>query len=250
MDEQEMWRFFLELHSGNAQEGPGNFASTRRALELVDGLPAKPEILDLGCGPGRQTLDLLRLTDGTITAVDNQPAYLDDLGRRAAEQGDADRVVPVVADMARLELPAGSFDLVWSEGALYCMGFEAGLKTVRPLLNDGGALAVTELTRLAPGAPEEGAAFWQGEYPAMQDIAGNVALIEAAGYELSGHFTLPEAAWREYYEPLARKFDAFRRRHAGSETALAVLAMEEREQSMYWKYSGYFGYVFYVAKVR
>ena len=250
MNEKEMWRLFLDLHSGNPQEGPGNYASTKRAFELVKGLPEKPRILDVGCGPGRQTLDLLSLTDGTVTAVDNQPVYLGQLKQRAAEQGLLERVTAVAADMARLDFPAHSFDLVWSEGALYCMGFEAGLHALKSLLKNAGSLVVSELTRLAPGAPEEAVAFWEGEYPAMRDIHGNFALLEAAGYRLTGHFVLPESAWRDYYTPLLAKHPAFGERHADNEMALAILAQEEKESAMYWKYSSYYGYVFYITQLK
>jgi len=249
MNEEEMWRFFLELHRGNPQEGPGNFASTRRALELAGNLPEKPRILDIGCGPGRQTLDLLRLTDGTVTALDNQPGYIGQLKQSAAARELLERVTAVVGDMAKLDFSERSFDLVWSEGALYCMGFENGLVAVKPLLRKSGAIAVSELTRLLPGAPEEAVEFWEGEYPAMRDIRGNMALIEAAGYRPVDHFTLPESAWWDYYDPLVGKHPAFREKHAGNEAALAVLAQEEKEIAMYRKYSRYYGYVFYVARL-
>lgn len=245
MNDEEMWKYFLELHSGNPQEGPGEFESTRRAFELVKGLPGKPGILDVGCGPGRQTLDLLRLTDGTITAVDNQPGYLEQLKQRAPE-----RVTIVAADMASLDFPARSFDLVWSEGALYCMGFEKGLRAMKPLLREGGSIAISELTRLESGAPDEAVAFWEGAYPPMRDISGNLKILETTEFCPTGYFTLPESAWWAYYTPLIAKHDAFRRKHAGNEAALAVLAQEEKEVAMYRKYSSYYGYVFYVARLQ
>ena len=48
-------RFFFEIHQGLPREGPGDFDSTRRALALLGGLPERPRILDIGCGPGMQT---------------------------------------------------------------------------------------------------------------------------------------------------------------------------------------------------
>ena len=62
---------FFEIHNANAREGPGCFESTRRAFLTLKNLPASPHILDIGCGPGRQALDLASLTPGTIHAVDN-----------------------------------------------------------------------------------------------------------------------------------------------------------------------------------
>jgi hypothetical protein len=44
----------------------------------------------------------------------------------------------------RVELPPGSVDLLWSEGAIYLLGFEDGLRRFRPCLAPGGLAAVTE----------------------------------------------------------------------------------------------------------
>jgi hypothetical protein len=152
--------------------------------------------------------------------------------------------------MSRLGFPERSFDLIWGEGSIYCMGFAHGLRALRPLLKEGGQIAVSELTRFKPGAPEEGVAFWEGEYPAMQDVEGNLALFAESGYRIIGHFPLPESAWWEYYEPLIKKHAAFREKHAGNEAALAVLAQEQLEIDMYRKYSAYYGYVFFIARRR
>ncbi|NRA02079.1 MAG: hypothetical protein HRU00_05690 [Myxococcales bacterium] len=60
---------FWKLHQGLPKQGPGSDASTRRALALVPELPSAPRILDLGCGPGRQTLVLARETGGQLTEL-------------------------------------------------------------------------------------------------------------------------------------------------------------------------------------
>ncbi len=248
MDQEKMFALFCELHSGNPQEGPGDFASTERAFRMLRDIPPRPRILDIGCGPGRQTLDLLRLTDGTVTAVDNLPGTLAQLEDRARAAGVAERVTTVAADMARLDLPERAFDIVWAEGSIYCMGFEKGFLALKRHLREGGSIAASELTRLQPAPPEEAVAFWEGEYPAMRDVAGNLAIIENAGYRPVGHFTLPESAWWRYYEPLLAKHEAFRERHADDAEAAAVLAQERMEVEMYRNYSAFYGYVFFVAQ--
>ena len=83
---------FFEIHNGLPQEAPGSQSSTMRALSLVPSLPARPRILDVGCGPGRQTLILARETGGEITAVDNHQPYLDELLTRAKKQGFDERI--------------------------------------------------------------------------------------------------------------------------------------------------------------
>jgi ubiquinone/menaquinone biosynthesis C-methylase UbiE len=74
---------FWEIHSGLPREGPGDNASIRRAFLMAAELPAAPRILDVGCGPGMQTLELAKISGGQITAVDIHQPFLDELQRRA-----------------------------------------------------------------------------------------------------------------------------------------------------------------------
>src|SRR3954462_11324326 len=68
---------FFEIHSGLPREGPGDAASTVRAYRAIGELPASAHILDAGCGPGAQTLDLAAVARGRITGVDNHRPYLE-----------------------------------------------------------------------------------------------------------------------------------------------------------------------------
>jgi ubiquinone/menaquinone biosynthesis C-methylase UbiE len=103
---------FWQLHSGLPREGPGSDASTRRALRCVAGLLSdSPRILDIGCGSGMQTLVLAAETRGFVTAIDRHQPFLDELNRRAARAGLADRITTVRASMDTLDFPDASFDL-------------------------------------------------------------------------------------------------------------------------------------------
>ena len=59
-----------------------------------------------------------------------------------------------------LDVPAGSVNLIWSEGAAYILGLEESLRRWRPLLASEGLMAVTECTWLTDNPPEEAKAFW------------------------------------------------------------------------------------------
>ena len=101
---------------------------------------------------------------------------------------------------------AGSVDLLWSEGAIDFLGFEAGLRLWRPLLTPRGCLAASECSWLCADRPAEAAAFFHEGYPGMAGIQENIERTHAAGFDVIDHFTLPpEAWWDEYYTPLEQR---------------------------------------------
>ena len=248
MNEDENMRIFMEIHQDNPQEGPGDFASTRRAFSLLKGLPPLPRILDAGCGPGRQTLDLCRLTKGNIVAVDFHKQYVDALLRKSKARGLADQVTALLGDMANLQFQPQTFDVIWSEGAVYNIGFKAGLTMWKPLLKKGGYVAVTEIAWLGSDVPDELRAFWNSAYPQIQDIEGNIADLQAAGYQQVAHFTLAESAWWDYYRPIEKRVQQMTEKYKNNSSAMEVIETEIREIDLYRKYSDYYGYVFFIGE--
>jgi len=238
---------FFEIHNDLPREGPGDGDSTRRAFSLLRDLPPNPKILDIGCGPGMQTLDLARLSPGMITAVDTHQPFLDELRRRAKGYGVSDRIITARESMFALPYQEHSFNLVWSEGAIYNMGFEKGLLAWRPLLKPGGYVAVTELSWIKNNPPEEVINYWKLEYPGMRSMQDNLASITATGYHESGHFVLPgNSWWDDYYNPIERRLSVLRNKYNGDSEALHTLDAAQKELEMYRKYSNWYGYVFYV----
>ena len=238
----------FRLYEGTPRQGPGNAASTRRAFAMLPRLPERPRILDVGCGSGAQTRELAELTHGLVLAVDIHLPFLHDL-RASVMRGGArlGRIRPVAASMMFLPFKDGAFDLIWSEGAMYIMGFGEGLRSWRRLLRPRGCLVVSEATWLRDDPPAELGEFWAAGYPSMTTIAANLSTARAEGYEILGHFVLPESAWLDdYYAPLERRLAEFRAGNAGNAEAEALAAETEREISFYRRFSAWYGYVFYV----
>ncbi|MFC1731011.1 class I SAM-dependent methyltransferase [candidate division KSB1 bacterium] len=109
---------FLEIHSGNHREGPGDNESTKRALSLIGKLPHEPIVLDIGCGPGMQTLILAKETNGRIIAIDTFEPYLKDLRNRSKKAGLDSRITAQNMSMFDINFIENAFDLIWSEGAI------------------------------------------------------------------------------------------------------------------------------------
>ena len=247
--DQRLFEVFLDVQSGLPRQGPGSTESTLRALSLCGRLPDEPAVLDIGCGPGMQTMTLAKALHGRITAVDVNREYLDALAQRAAAAGVGERIEPLAADMTVLPFPPQSFDLIWAEGSAYIMGFAKALEDWRRFLKPGGGIAVSELVWLQPDPPAEAAAFFGEEYPAMTDEGANLATLRACGYEPMGHFTLPDAAWWEdYYTPLEAKLPALRARYAGDDAALGIVETTAREIEIRRRYGDSYGYVFFVGR--
>lgn len=185
----------MDVQRGLPRQGPGCDGSTIQALSLCTGLPERPAILDIGCGPGMQTVALAKATNGHITAVDIHQEYLDELKERATAVAVAEHIKILHRDMNELLFPLQSFDLIWSEGAAYIMGFEKALVAWKPFLRLGGCIAVAELAWLRPDPQSEVAEFFGNEYPPMTNVETILTNVQACGYEALGHFTLRDSAW-------------------------------------------------------
>jgi SAM-dependent methyltransferase len=240
----------IDLHIEAERQGPGGAAQTRRAIEL-SGLSGRRglKIADVGCGTGASTLVLAAELDAQVVAVDLLPAFLDVVKSRAVQAGLGGRISTVHAAMDALPFAPGSLDAIWSEGAIYNMGFENGVRQWRGFLKDGGILAVSELTWLTDRRPAELQAHWVAQYAEVGTASSKLAVLEGNGYAPLGYFVLPEHCWLDaYYRPMQQRFDGFLRRQGGSDAARAVVKAEEVEIDLYVRHRTYFGYGFYIAR--
>ncbi len=191
----------------------GNLLSyTRRAFRMLPAIP-HPIILDLGCGTGVPTLELARLTTGTLLGLDINQSALDELQRKIDAADLSDRVKAINCSLFELEFPDESFDIVWAEGSIAVIGFEEGLNVWRRLLKPGGFLVV---------------------HDELGDLETKLTLITKSGYELLGHFIISvEAWWRAYYEPLEKRIAELREQYRAEATVLTELENEYREVAMF-----------------
>jgi SAM-dependent methyltransferase len=152
--------------------------------------------------------------------------------------------------MFKLPFAPGSFDVVWSEGAIYIIGFSKGLQAWKPLLRPGGYMVASEISWISPNPPAELRGYWESEYPAIAGIDENLDAIHRAGYQVIGHFILPESGWRDdFYLPLQKRIEAMQEKYPGNAEAAEVLDANQQEIHIFNRYSRWYSYVFYIARL-
>lgn len=88
--------------------------------------------------------------------MDFLQAFLDVLKQKAESTGLADRISPLARSMDDLPFADGELDVIWSEGAIYNIGFETGVKVWRHYLKPGGLLVASERGYMAHEHPSGG----------------------------------------------------------------------------------------------
>ena len=154
---------------------------TRQAFHQLPPL-SKPTILDIGCGSGVPTVELAKLSQGTVIGLDIDENALNRLENRAKVHNVTNQVRTITGSLRDMQFDEESFDIIWAEGSIAVIGFKQGLLSWKRYLKPGGYLVV-------------------------HDEAGNINQktnqIKACGYELIEYFELSnEVWWNEYYAPL------------------------------------------------
>lgn len=241
-------RTFFAVFEALPRQGPGSRDCSARALAMCPDLPASPEVVDLGCGSGAQTVDVAELTGGTVVAVDAHLPFAAMVAERAAARGLVGRVRTITGDMAASGLPDGCADLVWSEGALYNLGLERALPLCRGLLRPGGYLAFTDAVWLTDEVPAAVRAVF-ADYPTMGSVSDALDAITRAGFEVVGHFPLAqEAWWDDFYTPMRSRVAELRADASLTAEALAVLDECDAEIDVRAEHGDTYGYEWFVAR--
>ena len=187
---------------------------TRKAFRMLPQMD-KPRILDIGCGSGIPTLELARLSNGEVIGIDVDQPALDKFTKKIKEAGLTDGVQAVNCSMFDMDFADASFDIIWSEGSIYAIGFERGLREWRRFLKPGGYIVVHD---------EQG------------NVKEKLEQIYNCGYELLGYFILSkETWWTEYFAPLEKLIAESRTRYTDNPKILEELHQAQGELDMFKK---------------
>ena len=239
--------FFYQIFEFLPRQGPGCTGATKKAWSYLPPLPYREQILDIGCGSGAQTRDLAALSNETITAVDNHQPFLDTLREKSRQDSMDGWIKTVCASMDALPFENRQFDLIWSEGAIFIIGFEKGLKTWKPFVKKGGFMVVSDAAWFEQNPPRELVQWWEkeGALPGTEDQLKEQ--VRNAGLRLLATFRLPEAGWWEnYYVPMLARVAELRKEHSADSAHAAILDSFDHEAEMYRKYKRFYGYTFFV----
>jgi ubiquinone/menaquinone biosynthesis C-methylase UbiE len=198
---------------------------TREAFQMLPKLD-NPRILDIGCGSGVPTMELAHLCNGQVIGVDNNQSLLDSLEEKISEAGLSDRVHTLNCSLFELDFSDEYFDVIWSEGSIFAIGFAKGLQEWRRFLRPGGFLVVHD--------EEKG-------------FAEKCEYISRYGYHLIGNSVLSgDTWWREYYDPLERYITEIRGNYSNNPEVLSFCDSEQREIDMFKENPGQYGSVFFI----
>ncbi len=195
MEEEE-----LQEYKDHLREGLVKY--TRKAFRMLPKMD-EPRILDIGCGSGIPTLELARLSQGEVIGIDIDQSALDRFITKIKEAGLTKRVQAVNRSIFDMDFADASFNIIWSEGSIYAIGFERGLREWRRFLKPDGFMVVHD---------EQG------------DVTEKLEQISNCGYKILGYFKLSkETWWTEYFAPLEKLITESRARYTDDSKVLEEL---------------------------
>ncbi|MBZ2174286.1 methyltransferase domain-containing protein [Schnuerera sp. xch1] len=245
----DLLELIIDFHIDGKRQGPGSDEATKKALSFIPQLNEHSQILDIGCGTGAQTMILAQNTNANIIAVDMLPQFLGRLNKKIDDKNLNNRVGTKCLSMDSLPFEEKSFDVIWSEGAIYNIGFEKGLSQWRKYLKDNGYIAVSEISWLTDTRPSEIDEYWINAYSEIDTIDTKLSIIEKCGYTPITHFALDDHCWIDnYYKPIFERSEAFINKYNYSKEVKEFVEAGKIEAEMYTRFKEYYSYVFYIAK--
>ncbi|MFW9819906.1 MAG: class I SAM-dependent methyltransferase [Candidatus Thorarchaeota archaeon] len=164
----------------------------RKVFEIIPKLD-NPRILDIGCGTGLPTLELVKLTNGEITGIDIDQVALNKLENKINEKGFSDRIKIFNRSVYDTKFEDEMFDIICDMGVIHLLDLKRALNECNRLLKIDGYLISGEATNWANRKLKHFPKF---------------------GFKLINQIPWAEQCWwKEYYAPLEKKIDVLRKKY-------------------------------------
>ena len=171
-----------------------------------------PHILDVGCGSGIPTIEIAKLSKGHVTGIDIDENSLRILKRKIKDYGLKNQITVIRKSINNMDFQKESFDIIWSEGAVFVIGFENSIKNWRFYLKPKGFLVL---------------------HDEMRDKSKKLELIEKYGYKLIIQFDLSfETWWNEYFTPLEQLVKSYKKKYPNDSELNRELEKDQSEIDM------------------
>lgn len=160
-------------------------AMTRYVADKLDPAP-NAHVLDVGCGSGRTSVDLVRQRGVRLFGLDVSHRQVALASALADSEGVADAATFQQGDALHLAFPDAHFDAAWMFESFFHMPDQLGvLRGLARVLRPGARLVIANLVLRAPISDEADAALrpdWQvGHVAALHPLAYYPELLEEAG---------------------------------------------------------------------
>jgi SAM-dependent methyltransferase len=234
---------FWRIHENLPRQGPGSTKTTNKLLAKANPRSSIRKAIDMGCGPGRSSL-VMAEKGIVVTAIDTHQPFLDELSKQA-KSSQLDKLIQVKnMSMDKVLFPAGSFNLVWSEGTSYIIGFQNALLTWKKLLAPEGKMVITDSFWLTDNRSPKAVEFWKAD-PLMMTIEQAVKVAVDSGYSVDYQYLQPDSDWfDEYYTPMEQRLKSLSTiSDEGMHEALSIAELEINIRKKYGEEYGHIGLV-------
>jgi SAM-dependent methyltransferase len=173
-----------------------------RRLPLLE----QPRILDIGCGPGQQTIELARLSGGEVVGIDTDPSAVSRLQKRIDQANAGDRIKVIHVSLFDNKFDDDCFDIIWEEGVFHLLDASKCFVECRRLLKPNGYLVMHETI------------LW---------LESTKIRLPDFGFKLMDEHILPKHSWwTDYGAPLKDRIKAYRDAHGNASNSKKLAQYE------------------------
>lgn len=147
-NEIEHGKYLLENNAGeiwNWESPAGKLRWKRRVKILCNGLTSNLKVLELGCGTGYFTKELVK-TEATIYAIDISPELIEN----AKTKIKSNNINFILGNACSLPFNDSTFDIIVGSSVLHHLDINSAVKEIYRVLKNGGSIRFTEPNMLNP----------------------------------------------------------------------------------------------------